>query len=242
MAEKHFRLCIARLTALNPNPYDGEADYNLGLALRFQGKEQQAYAAFYKATWNAAWRGPAYYALAEMDARRIHWPLALDHLQRSLRAESENLNARNLQLMVLRKLSQTAAANTVLKETRTLNLLDTWSRYLENGQTPADGQLILDLSFDLARSGFLVEALAVLCCADPACKDGSAPIILYLKAHLYEKLGDLTRSAQSYREAAEGGSDLLLSQQTGRNGRARIRDRSKRRGLACSVLPGQLAL
>ena len=203
MAEKHFRLCIARLTALNPNPYDGEAYYNLGLALRFQGKEQEAYAAFYKATWNAAWRGPAYYALAELDARRTHWPLALDHLQRSLRAESENLNARNLQLMVLRKLSQTAAANTVLKETRALNLLDTWSRYLENGQTPADGQLILDLSFDLARSGFLVEALAVLCCADPACKDGSAPIILYLKAHLYEKLGDLTRSAQSYREAAE---------------------------------------
>ena len=202
-AERHFRLCIARLTAHNPNPYDGEAYYNLGLALRFQGEEQQAYAAFYKATWNAAWRGPAYYALAELDARRTHWPLALDHLQHSLRAESENLNARNLQLMVLRKLSQNAAADAVLKETRALNLLDTWSRYLENGRAPTDGQLILDLSFDLARSGFFAEAVAVLCSADLACKDGSAPIILYLKAHLYETLGDLTRSAESYREAAK---------------------------------------
>src|SRR6202789_4346052 len=31
VAEKHFRVCIARLTTLNPNPYDGEAYYNLGL-------------------------------------------------------------------------------------------------------------------------------------------------------------------------------------------------------------------
>jgi tetratricopeptide (TPR) repeat protein len=202
-AERHFRLGIARLTALNPNPYDGEPYYNLGLALRFQGKEQLAYAALYKATWNAAWRGPAYYALAEMDASRGDWTVALDHLQRSLRAESENLNARNLGVMVFRKLSQTAAADALLEDTRALNLLDTWSRYLQSGRTPVDGQQILDLGFDLERSGFLAEALAVLSSANLASKDGSVPIILYLKAHLYAKLNDLTRSAETYRQAAE---------------------------------------
>ena len=202
-AERHFRLCIARLTVLNPNPYDGEPYYNLGLALRFQGQEEQAYAAFYKATWSAAWRGPAYYALAELDACRRDWPVALEHLQRSLSAESENLNARNLKVMVLRKLSQAAAANALLQETRALNLLDTWSRYLENGQTPADGQQILDLSFDLVRCGFLAEALAVLGGADLARKDGSVPIVLYLKAQLYARLDDVVRSTAAYRQAAE---------------------------------------
>jgi tetratricopeptide (TPR) repeat protein len=202
-AERHFRLSIARLTALNPNPYDGEPYYNLGLTLRFQSKDEPAYAAFYKATWNAAWRGPAYYALAEIDASRGDWAVALEHLQRSLRADSENLNARNLKVMVLRKLSQTTAAQTLLKETRALNLLDDWSRYLESGRVPANGQQILDLSLDLVRSGFLTEAVAVLSGADLSCKDGSLPIILYLKAHLYQKLNDTTRSAETYRQATE---------------------------------------
>ena len=202
-AEEHLRLSVARLTELNPNPYDGEPYYNLGLTLRFQGRAHEAYAAFYKATWNAAWRGPAYHALAELDAGRMDWAAALDHLQRSLRTETENLNARNLKVMVLRKLGKTADAEALLKETRALDRLDTWSRYLETGASPADGQQILDLSFDLARSGFNREALEVLLSADRDTKDGSLPIILYLKADVYEKLGDLSRSAETYRQAAE---------------------------------------
>jgi tetratricopeptide (TPR) repeat protein len=202
-AEEHFLLSVGRLTARNPNPYDGEPYYNLGLALRFQGREGEAYAAFYKATWNAAWRGPAYHALAELDANRMDWPAALDHLERSLRTDTDNLNARNLKVMVLRKLGRTVDAAELLKETRALDRLDIWSRYLEGGASPTDGQQILDLSFDLARSGFNKEALEVLCSADLTRKDGSVPIILYLKAHLYEKLGDQRRSAEIYREASE---------------------------------------
>lgn len=37
-AEPYLRNAIARLTEKNPNPYDGEAFYNLGLALKFQEK------------------------------------------------------------------------------------------------------------------------------------------------------------------------------------------------------------
>lgn len=37
-AEPYLRKAISRLTEKNPNPYDGEAFYNLGLALKFQGK------------------------------------------------------------------------------------------------------------------------------------------------------------------------------------------------------------
>jgi tetratricopeptide (TPR) repeat protein len=202
-AERHFLLSVARLTELNPNPYDGEPYYNLGLALRFQGREREAYAAFYKATWNAAWRGPAYHALAELDAGRLDWTAALDHLQRSLRTETENLNARNLKVMVLRKLGKTADADALLKETRGLDRLDIWSRYLESGAVPAGGQQILDLSFDLVRSGFNSEALEVLCSADCKVKDGSVPIILYLQAYLWAKLGEPQRSAETYHQAAQ---------------------------------------
>jgi tetratricopeptide (TPR) repeat protein len=206
-AEECFRAAIARLTHRNPNPYDGEAYYNLGLALRLQGRGREAYSAFYKSTWNAAWRGPAYHALAEFAASHGEWPAALDHLQRALLTDADNLNARNLKVMVLRKLGRSAEAEAFLKATRELDRLDTWSRYLETGEPPTDGQQILDLSFDLARSGFHMDALHILCRADLTRKDGSVPVILYQKANLYAKLGDPGRSAETYRQAAE--ADML---------------------------------
>src|SRR5258706_8767093 len=101
-AEKHFRKAIERLTRRNANPVDGEAYYNLGLCLRHLGRDEEAYAAFYKATWNQAWAAAGYHALAEMDCSRRDLAAALDHLDRSLRLNTENLRARNLKVMVLR--------------------------------------------------------------------------------------------------------------------------------------------
>ena len=81
-AETHLRASIARLTSRNPNPYDGEAHYQLGLCLRaagFRGPRYRsgthrtvsdAYDAFYKATWNQAWQPAGFHALAEIDALR----------------------------------------------------------------------------------------------------------------------------------------------------------------------------
>ena len=44
----HFCRALQRLLRRNPNPYDGEALYNLGLTLRYLGRDDEAYAAFYK--------------------------------------------------------------------------------------------------------------------------------------------------------------------------------------------------
>ena len=100
-AEKHFRKAIERLTRRNPNPYDGEAYYNLGLCLRYLDRDDEAYAAFYKATWNQAWAAAGYHALAEIDCARKDWAAALEHLNRSLRFDTDNLRARNLKVIVL---------------------------------------------------------------------------------------------------------------------------------------------
>ena len=37
-AETYFRRAIKTITSRNPNPYDGEAYYNLGISLQFQEK------------------------------------------------------------------------------------------------------------------------------------------------------------------------------------------------------------
>lgn len=77
-AEGYFRRAVERLTLRNPNPYDGEPYYNLGLALRWQGRDEEAFDAFYKATWNAAWQDAAYFELAQLGpfaatTRKLSW-------------------------------------------------------------------------------------------------------------------------------------------------------------------------
>lgn len=115
-SEAHFRRAIARLTRRNANPYDGEPHYNLGLALRYQERFEEAYAAFYKSTWNFAWRAAGYLALAEDDARREEWEKALEHLERSLRHDSQQGNAPCLRVIALRRLGHEEEAEVALAD------------------------------------------------------------------------------------------------------------------------------
>jgi tetratricopeptide (TPR) repeat protein len=186
-AADHFQSAITRCTLLNPNPPDGEPFYHLGLALRALGEQKRAYDAFYKATWNAAWRGPAYYALAEIDACRQQWSVAREHLERTLRAEADHLHARTLLVYVLGRLGEPGRAAVLLRETRVLDPLDIGARWLE-GEIPVDGQQQLDLAFDLLRSGRVDEASDLLSHANLLARDGSAPMLLLTLADIQAKL------------------------------------------------------
>jgi tetratricopeptide (TPR) repeat protein len=202
IAERYLRTAIARLTERNPNPYDGEPHYNLGLTLNYQGRVAEAYEAFYKSTWNAAWRGPAYHRLAEIDCGRRQWKRALDHLERSLRADADNLNARNLKTIVLRQLGKSVEAASYLTATCELDPLDNWSRYLNARTTPRDGQQRLDLAFDLLRANLLQDTLDILTVNQSEANDGASTMQLYGLAHVYHLLGRKRESEQTYRLAA----------------------------------------
>jgi tetratricopeptide (TPR) repeat protein len=202
VAERYIRTAIARLTERNPNPYDGEPHYNLGLVLHYQGRTAEAYEAFYKSTWNAAWRGPAYHRLAEIDCGRRQWAKALDHLERSLKADTDNLNARNLRAMVLLQLCRDTEAKAQIEATRELDQLDIWSRYLADGAVPQDGLQRLDLGLDLMRCNFLEDAIEILSADMPAERDGSTAMLLYALARAYALSGRNDDCAKTYRLAA----------------------------------------
>lgn len=201
-AEQHLRIAITRMTERNPNPYDGEPHYNLGLALNYRSRVAEAYEAFYKSTWNAAWRGPAYHRLAEIDCCRQQWAQALDHINRSLKADTDNLNARNLRAMVLRQLGRDGEAEACIAETCELDPLDNWSRYLATGTVPQSGQERLDLALDLLRCNLLVQAKSVLLVAAPAANDGSETMLRYALARVYALLGLDEESEEAYGSAA----------------------------------------
>lgn len=183
VAERHFTAAISRLTMRNPNPYDSEAFYNLGITQLFLKRSDAAYDSFYKATWSAAWRAPAYHRLAEIDCARGHLPAALEHLSRSLRADADNLNARNLRVTILRKLGLQQEAKIELDAACALDPLDQWSRFLRTGAAPTESSKRLDLAFELIRAGLAEEAESLL---HPA----TSAIELYTRAFVLQQLGE----------------------------------------------------
>lgn len=102
-AEYYFRKALDTLTERNPNPYDGEPYFNLGMSLKYQNKTDEAYRAFYKATWNAAWQNPAFFHLAQIDVARGNWNVALGHINKSLSRNTLDHKALHLKVCVLRK-------------------------------------------------------------------------------------------------------------------------------------------
>jgi tetratricopeptide (TPR) repeat protein len=224
LAERHFRNAINRLTLRNANPLDGEAYYNLGLCLMSIAdgdaapsteQTEQAYAAFYKATWNQAWASAAYHAIAQIDCRRGHWQMALDHLNRSLALNTENLSARNLAVMVLRQLSQDAEAQQWLAQTRQTDRLDWWSRWLAGETLACDAQVKLDLAHDLSRAGFYALAAEVLrtpvAQSDwPDQSQGTLPLVHYTLAWLAAKMGDANTAARELADAQAAGVDYCF--------------------------------
>ena len=201
-AEAHLRASIARATAYNPNPYDGEAFYQLGQCLRHRcfaaagrgpAAEEllsDAYAAFYKATWNHAWQSAAFHALAEIDCCRAEWVAALDHIDRALRLNADNLRAAALKTVILRRLGREAEARAALAEARRIDPLDGWIAHLAGEPLRCDNQVRLDLALDCARAGLFAEGLEILAGAVRAAKhgyDGSAgsgPMMHYTAAWL----------------------------------------------------------
>ena len=86
-AERLFRKALERLTDKYTTPKDGEPIYYLGLALKAQGKTDEAFERFYKATWSLAWRAAGYYSLAEIASSRGDLAAALDLVDRSLESQ-----------------------------------------------------------------------------------------------------------------------------------------------------------
>jgi Tfp pilus assembly protein PilF len=109
-AEPYFRRAIQRLTARNPNPYDGEPFYNLGLSLRMQGRFREAFDAFYKAAWSAAWQDAAYFELARLASRSGDVAAALELTERALSRNDQHHQARHLQIALLRRSGRAEAA------------------------------------------------------------------------------------------------------------------------------------
>ena len=183
-AEEHLRKAIETQTERNPNPYDGEPHYNLGLCCRFEGKNDEAYDAFYKATWNSAWQDAGYMSLAQIDMARGDLDLALDHIDRSLYRNWTNLKGRHLKAAILRKSDRAQEARTLIEESLKFDRFNVGCLYelyliaesdLEKAETLAilksrlrdSVHNYLEYSIDYATAGMYQEATDLLSLMEP---------------------------------------------------------------------------
>lgn len=101
-AEEYLRRAVKVITRRNPNPYDGEPIYNLGLALKYQGRMDEAYGLFWKSTWNKAWADAGFLEAAQISLAQGRIADALEEADRSLIANWHNHKTRGLKAAILR--------------------------------------------------------------------------------------------------------------------------------------------
>jgi len=207
-AEPFFRTAIAAITKRNPNPYDGEPYFNLGLCLKLQRRLPEAYDAFYKAAWNDGLQHSAFLQLARIATEQGQYELALDHVESSLIRNYHSHTARHLKVALLRVSQQDKTAAELIEQSLEIDPFNFgcfFEQYLlafkSNSDTARDfliglhkimrGNLnnYLELALSYINAGMFREAIMAL---DSFIVDfeSQSPLPAYYKAWCYAMLGE----------------------------------------------------
>ena len=154
-AEKYFRKAVEKSIRSNPNPYDYDPYYNLGLSLKYQGKEKEAYDAFYKAIWGDSFQAPGFYELACLDAKAGRFAEALEHVNESILRQYQCMKARALKENILRKMGRVLEAEELHKESLKIDPL--YDRQPEK----INHNTLLELMIDLYEAGDYAQGIAL---------------------------------------------------------------------------------
>ena len=169
-AETCLRRAVKIWQKRNPNPYDGEALFNLALTLKYQGRADEAYGLFWKSTWNKAWADAGYFEAACISVSQQRYDDALDELNRSLIFNSCNHKARALKAAVLRLLGRQEEALAWIEDSLALDHFNYGCRYEKFLLTGDDTLKMLmrkscenyeELALDYEQAGLHDEAMAI---------------------------------------------------------------------------------
>lgn len=219
LAEKYFKAALKRLTSMHPNPYDSEPYYNLGLTLFYQEKYEDAFDAFYKATWVNELQEMSFYYLAAIASRRNEYEDALEFIEKSLVKNSHSIKARGLKALILWKLGREAESKEWIGENLRLDAFDFVSMFTLIIMSGDESELLkrfhditrefhetyLMASRDLAESGFYEEAVKLL-----SMYPGDKPLIHYYKGAYLKKLGLTAEASAEFVKGKEADSSYCF--------------------------------
>lgn len=205
-SEKYFRTAIQKATRSNPNPYDGEPYYNLGLSLWYQNRLEESYDAFYKSAWCQACQEAAFYYLACICARKGEPEQALEHLENAIIRNARNYRALDLKALLLLKLGHTQQAVALAKQVASLDPLDVISRRILGENTLCRPDTAIEIALEYAAGGFYPAAIQIL----EETKE-KTPLVFYHLAHFYKEIGDGKKCRQYLQAASEADSYLCFA-------------------------------
>ncbi len=229
-SEIYFRKAIDTLTQRNSNPYDGEVFYNLGVCLQWQGRNNEAYTHYYKATWNSAMQPNSFFALAQLDCKTKKYQSALHHVQRAIDVNAGNIKAIALKATLLRKLNFYAEALQVcdaslaldkfnlaiyFEKSRLLHLMgekELSSRVLDVLFSISRGAAnnFIEYAIDFAAAGLYEEAIDWLTFYLSKIPGEPNPMVLYCLGWNYDLNGDRVNAQKYFLKAADASPDYCF--------------------------------
>jgi tetratricopeptide (TPR) repeat protein len=231
-AEHYLKTAVSRITGNYTKPRNGEAYYYLGLCQKYKGDFEEACKNLYKATWSQAYHSAAYYNLAELSCMNNNFPVALDHLNRSLSTNALNTKAINLKTVILRRSGKTDKALELCKTVIEYDPLDFWAaselyftlkasgkteeatRALKSLRMKIRGyeQSYLELSLDYANAGLWDEAIRILSELYLEGNDeaNAFPMIYYYLGYFWLQKDDKQNALKYFEKASEQSPDYCF--------------------------------
>ncbi|MBL4678813.1 MAG: DUF5107 domain-containing protein, partial [Mucilaginibacter sp.] len=219
-AEFYLRKAIETSVSRNPNPYDSEPYYNLGLCLKYLGRNDEAYPLFYKGTWSSAWKDNGFFAVAQIDMIRGNYQSALEHISAAIDNNANNNKAYIIKAAALRRLNRheeaIAVANEALRrdsfnlgamfESRLNSLAKGYNEMAEDqlndlkASSKMQSHNILEYAFDYAAFGAYREAIDIL--TTILSVEAVGPMEYYSLAWFAHNIGNMEDAATWQEEAA----------------------------------------
>jgi tetratricopeptide (TPR) repeat protein len=228
-AETYFRKAISALTQRNPNPYEGEPYYNLGWSLKMQGRNDEAFDAFYKCVWNDAWQHSGYLNLARIATLKKDYEEALELITKSLIKNYHSHTARHLNVAILRKLGRRDELVSFADESLAIDPFNfgcLFEKYLifKEGNKPHEAKASLEqlkkisrnwvhnfieYAFDYAHAGLYEEAIELLLEHTKESNE-QYPMVYYYLGWISHQLGEKEKSFEYFKQAATISPDFCF--------------------------------
>ncbi|MFT4145049.1 MAG: DUF5107 domain-containing protein [Mobilitalea sp.] len=216
-SEKYLKEAVKKLQVRNPNPYDSEAMYQLGLSYFYRRRFEEAYKHFRKATWSKEQQENSYYYCAAIECLNKNYEKARELIELSLIKNSHNMKARGMKCSLLRLAGRSGEAQAYIEETLRIDQFDFRTGYeqvllercLKSDSASSDTLSILkqqmrdqvntylEYANDYAEAGFYKEAVMLL----KEC-DNEHPMLKYYEAYYNHFMGEEQTAKFCLKEAA----------------------------------------
>lgn len=226
----YFSSAIKTITQRNPNPYDGEAYYNLGFAYKMMDRLDDAYDAFYKCVWNGAWQHAGYFNLARISCLRKDFEKALEFANESLVKNYNSHSVRHLKALILRKLNKKKEAAKIIEKSLALDpfnfgclfekyLLLKYSYNDEAERTLYQLKVtsrnwvhnFIEYALDYAQAGMYNEAIEFLSLCTESQNQTVYTLVPYYLGWFSKQSGDIEQAKTYFKEGASLSADFIFS-------------------------------